>query len=73
MTIWLDAQLAPALAQWMQEKFSVEVHALRDLELRDAADTAILDEARKARTIFQQIFLLTLELLNAGKGLVEIS
>ncbi|PZM77730.1 MAG: hypothetical protein DKT66_25975 [Candidatus Melainabacteria bacterium] len=51
MIVWLDAQLAPALAPWLQETFSIEVHALRDLGLRGAADTAIFNAARKAGAV----------------------
>lgn len=47
MIIWLDAQLAPGLAHWIQETFEVEAHALRDLGLRDATDSAIFEAARK--------------------------
>jgi len=41
MIIWLDAQLSPALAPWIQSTFNVETHALRDLGLRGATDAAI--------------------------------
>jgi predicted nuclease of predicted toxin-antitoxin system len=45
MIIWLDAQLAPGLAQWIQSNFSVEARALRDLGLRDATDGVIFNAA----------------------------
>ena len=36
MTIWIDAQLSPAIAFWIEENFNVKAFALRDLGLRDA-------------------------------------
>jgi predicted nuclease of predicted toxin-antitoxin system len=48
MILWLDAQLSPALAPWIQTTFSVEARVLRDLGLRDATDQAIFQEARAA-------------------------
>jgi len=38
MTIWIDAQLSPAIAKWIAESFLVQAIALRDLGLRDATD-----------------------------------
>lgn len=49
MIIWLDGQLSPALAPWIQSTFSVETYALRDVGLRDATDTAIFRAAQVAR------------------------
>lgn len=48
MIIWLDAQLSPALAPWIQATFKVETHALRELGLREATDRAIFEAARQA-------------------------
>jgi predicted nuclease of predicted toxin-antitoxin system len=48
MKFWLDAQLPPSLATWMAQQFSVEVHALRDLGLRDASDIEIFQAAKQA-------------------------
>jgi predicted nuclease of predicted toxin-antitoxin system len=31
MTIWIDAQLSPAIATWIESNFSVKAYALRDL------------------------------------------
>jgi predicted nuclease of predicted toxin-antitoxin system len=36
MTIWLDAQLSPAIAGWIETTFGVECRSARDLGLRDA-------------------------------------
>jgi predicted nuclease of predicted toxin-antitoxin system len=51
MTIWIDAQLSPAIAGWIESKFSVNAFALRDLGLRDAEDEDIFLEAKKANAI----------------------
>jgi predicted nuclease of predicted toxin-antitoxin system len=39
---WVDAQLPPALAQWLRESFGVKAFSLRELGLRDAEDIEIL-------------------------------
>lgn len=51
MIIWLDAQLSPALAPWIQSTFGIETNALRDVGLRDATDEAIFRAARAAQAI----------------------
>jgi predicted nuclease of predicted toxin-antitoxin system len=45
--IWLDAQLPPALAPWLQQNFGVTAFPLRDLGLRDAGDVDIFNDAKK--------------------------
>lgn len=47
MIVWLDAQIPPTLAGWLNEHFDIEVHALRDLGLRDATDQVIFECAAK--------------------------
>jgi len=51
MKIWVNAQLSPALANWIAKNFSVEAIAVRDLKLRDATDQEIFDAARDARAV----------------------
>ncbi|HZH30957.1 MAG TPA: DUF5615 family PIN-like protein [Pyrinomonadaceae bacterium] len=51
MTIWVDAQLSPAIAEWISVTFSVPAVALRDLGLRDETDRAIFFAARGAAAI----------------------
>ena len=51
MIIWIDAQLSPALARWVQDTFHIEVHAVRDLGLREAKDPDIFNAARKAGAV----------------------
>lgn len=48
MIIWVDAQLPPALAPWIQSTFGVEARALREVGLRDATDQTIFDAAQAA-------------------------
>jgi predicted nuclease of predicted toxin-antitoxin system len=48
MTIWIDAQLSPAIAKWITESFLVQAIALRDLGLRDATDRQIFAAAQQA-------------------------
>jgi predicted nuclease of predicted toxin-antitoxin system len=51
MTLWLDAQLPPQLAIWIQQTLAINAIALRDVGLRDATDIAIYDAAKKANAI----------------------
>lgn len=48
MKLWIDAQLSPALANWISATFAeVDAVAVRDLGLRDAEDSAIFMAARQ--------------------------
>jgi predicted nuclease of predicted toxin-antitoxin system len=49
--LWIDAQLSPALADWLSETFGVVAHAVRDLGLRDARDLVIFHAAREAGAV----------------------
>ena len=51
MTIWVDAQLSPAIASWITEHFGIAAEAVRDLGLRNAEDAAIFAAARIADAI----------------------
>jgi predicted nuclease of predicted toxin-antitoxin system len=51
MTIWIDAQLSPSMAEWIRECFGVEAHAVRELALRDATDQQIFAAARERGAI----------------------
>jgi predicted nuclease of predicted toxin-antitoxin system len=51
MTIWIDAQLSPALAAWITETYGVPSVAVRDLGLCDAKDFSIFQAARAANAI----------------------
>jgi len=51
VTIWIDAQLSPALAPWITRTFGIAAYALRDIELRDANDRQIFFAAREQNAI----------------------
>lgn len=51
MTIWIDAQLAPAIAAWISRKFAINAVAVRDLGLRDAEDEEIFLAAKSANAV----------------------
>ncbi len=51
MILWLDAQLSPRLARWIEETFEVECFHIRDLGLRDAEDPDIFQKARGAGAV----------------------
>ena len=49
--IWVDAQLPPAIASWISERFGVEARPVRALVLRDSSDVAIFAAAMASRAI----------------------
>lgn len=51
MKIWIDAQLPPTLADWLNHNFEVEASSLRELGLRDAKDIDIFESARIANAV----------------------
>lgn len=51
MTIWIDAQLSPAIALWTNKNFAVHAVAVRDVGLRDAEDIDIFLAAKQANVI----------------------
>jgi predicted nuclease of predicted toxin-antitoxin system len=51
MKLWIDAQLSPGIARWINANFSVECSAVRDLALRDATDREIFDAARRESAV----------------------
>lgn len=46
MRVWVDAQLSPALAEWMRSALSVDSVSLRSLGLHRAKDQEIFSRAR---------------------------
>ncbi|MBX7236473.1 MAG: DUF5615 family PIN-like protein [Caldilineales bacterium] len=46
MIIWVDAQLSPTIAAWIQLNFGIKARSVRDLGLRDATDRQIFMAAR---------------------------
>ena len=51
MIIWVDAQLSPALAQWLTAEFAVEAFSVRYLQMVHAKDPAIFAAAREADVV----------------------
>lgn len=51
MTIWIDAQLSPAIAIGINASFAMEAVALRDVGLRDAKDRQIFSEAKRSAVV----------------------
>jgi predicted nuclease of predicted toxin-antitoxin system len=51
VTVSLDNQLPPALAEWMRETCGVECLPVRDLRLQRASDREIFMAARQASAI----------------------
>lgn len=48
MKIWIDAQLSPAIAAWINRTYQeIEAQSVRSVGLRDALDYEIFEEARK--------------------------
>ena len=50
MIFWIDAQLSPALAPWLSERFQVQAFSLKHLGFRDALDREIFLAAKEAVT-----------------------
>ena len=52
MTIWVDAQLSPFIASWINANFpELEAIALRSIGLQDERDYDIFRKARRANAI----------------------
>ena len=51
MKIWVDAQISPAIAQWLSSAYGVQAVAVKDLGLRDAMDRDIFLAARAAKAV----------------------
>ncbi len=51
MMIWVDAQLSPEIAEFIESTFGIESRALKSLGLRDSKDNEIFAAARQANAI----------------------
>ena len=52
MTIWIDAQLSPSLALWINQHFEgLEASSLVRLGLRDASDLEIYQRAKDSNAV----------------------
>jgi predicted nuclease of predicted toxin-antitoxin system len=76
MTIWIDAQMSPAIAVWVSSNFAVSAVAIRDVGLRDAKDTEIFQAARRENAIVMtkdSDFVLLLDRLGAPPQVIWIT
>lgn len=48
LRVWIDAQLPPALADWLRREFKVDAVHVKTLGLHQAEDSPIFDAARTA-------------------------
>ena len=51
MKFWIDVQLSPALAPWLNDTFGVQAFSLEWLGLQEASDRSIFSEAREANAV----------------------
>ena len=52
MEIWIDAQLSPSLALWINQSYNdVNARSVRSLGMRDAEDAVIFHEAKMQKAI----------------------
>jgi predicted nuclease of predicted toxin-antitoxin system len=51
MTLWVDAQISPAIAAWLRMRFEVNAVAVRDLGLESAGDPEIFAEAKRQHVV----------------------
>jgi predicted nuclease of predicted toxin-antitoxin system len=76
MTIWIDAQMSPAIAAWIGSNFAMNAIAIRDLGLRDAADKEIFEAARRENAIVMtkdSDFVLLLDRLGAPPQVIWVT
>lgn len=76
MTIWIDAQLSPAIAFWIENNFDVKASALRDLGLLDAEDLEIFNAAKSADAVLMtkdSDFVSLLERLDAPPKIIWLT
>ncbi len=50
MKLWVDAQLSPKLADWLNQNYDVTAKSVSALGLASASDQEIFDAARDARS-----------------------
>ena len=52
MELWIDAQLSPSLALWINQNFpDIQASSLRAIGLRDASDKEIFEKAKASKVI----------------------
>lgn len=76
MIIWIDAQMSPAIANWISSNFVVNAVAIRDIGLRDAEDKEIFEAARHENAIIMTKdadFVLLLDRLGAPPQVIWVT
>jgi predicted nuclease of predicted toxin-antitoxin system len=76
LIVWVDAQLAPALAPWLSATFGIEAYSARFLGLQRARDHEIFSAARTTGTVVlmkDQDFVLLVERLGPPPQVVWIT
>ncbi len=76
MTIWVDAQMSPAMAAWISSNFAVSAVAIRDLGLRDVEDEGIFRAAKQENVVVMtkdRDFVLLLDRLGAPPQVIWIT
>jgi len=75
--IWIDAQLSPAIAAWINRNYSnIEAESLSSLGLRDAKDLDIFLKAKEADAVIRtkdSDFLFLLDKFEAPPKIILIS
>jgi predicted nuclease of predicted toxin-antitoxin system len=51
VTVWVDEQISPAVAFWIEREFATRATAVRDLGLARASDLEVFRAARAANAI----------------------
>jgi predicted nuclease of predicted toxin-antitoxin system len=51
LILWIDAQIAPGLAVWIEQNFKITAKPIRDLGLLHSNDEKIFAEAREADVV----------------------
>lgn len=76
MTLWIDAQMSPAIAAWVSSNFAVSAVAIRDLGLQDTEDQEIFQAARRENAVVMtkdSDFVLLLDRLGAPPQVIWIT
>ena len=76
MPLWIDAQLSPHLAPWLEQTFHIQAFSVRHLGLRDAHDRELFAAARAADAVVvtkDRDFVQLLELLGPPPQILWIT
>ncbi len=76
MKVWVDAQLPPAIARWLHDRFGVDAQSVREVGLHRAKDREIFLAARRSASVVMskdRDFVRLLEQLGAPPQIVWIT